>query len=61
MDWGQTIATIASVVALGVGLLAHITRQFNRISDRLIDLDSRVQNIEKQQVRLDERFVRVEG
>ncbi|MCY4072112.1 MAG: hypothetical protein OXG60_12515 [Chloroflexi bacterium] len=60
MDWGQTIATITSVLAVGVGLLAYITRQFNRITDQLTDLDNRVQNIEKHQVRFDERFVRID-
>ena len=60
MDWGQTIATIASVLAVGVGLLAYITRQFNRIGDQLSRLDNRVQNVEIEQVRFNERFDRID-
>ena len=60
MDWGQTIATIASVLAVGVGLLAYITRQFNRIGDQLSRLDNRMQNVESEQVRFNERFDRLD-
>ncbi|MCY4020314.1 MAG: hypothetical protein OXG39_12980 [Chloroflexi bacterium] len=60
MDWGQTIATIASVLAVGVGLLAYITRQFNRISDQLVNLDNRVKSVENEQTRFNERFNRVD-
>ena len=60
MDWGQTIATIASVLAVGVGLLAYITRQFNRIGDQLSRLDDRMQNVEREQVRFNERFDRTD-
>ena len=61
MDWGQTIATIASVMAVGVGLLAYITRQFNRISDQIVNLDNRVKNVENEQARFSERFNRVDA
>ncbi len=60
MDWGQTIATIASVLAVGVGLLAYITRQFNRIGDQLDGLDGRLQNVETEQARFHERFNRID-
>lgn len=60
MDWGQTIATIASVLAVGVGLLAYITRQFNRIGDQIDGLDGRLQNVETEQARFIERFDRID-
>lgn len=60
MDWGQTIATIASVLAVGVGLLAYITRQFNRIGDQIDGLDGRLQNVETEQARFNERFDRID-
>lgn len=67
LDWGQTIATITSILAVGLGLLAYLTRQFNRIGDQLSSLDVRLKNVENEQVRnqerfnhIDERFDRIE-
>ena len=59
-DWTQTIATIASMLGVGVALMAYLTRQFNRINDRLDRLDGRLQNVESQQERFDERLTQVE-
>ncbi|MCY4538115.1 MAG: hypothetical protein OXE52_07780 [Chloroflexi bacterium] len=59
-EWTQTIATIISVLGLGIALLAYLTRQFNRIGDRFDKLDERVQNVENHQARLDERLTQVE-
>ncbi len=60
MDWLQTIATIASVFAVGLSLVAYITRQFNRMGDKLENLDNRLQNVEKQQVSFNQRFDRID-
>ena len=60
-DWTQTIATIASMLGVGVALLAYLTRQFNRVNDRLDKLDARLQNVERRQDRFDERLTQVES
>lgn len=60
MDWGQTIATIASVLGVGIALLAYITRQFNLIGDQFDRLDGRLQNVETELARFNERFNRVD-
>lgn len=45
VDWGQTIAVIVSVLAVGVSLAVHNTNQFNRLSDRF-------QRVEREQARM---------
>ena len=45
MDWGQTIAVIVSVLAVGVSLAVHNTNQFNRLADR-------IQRVEREQARM---------
>lgn len=51
MDWGQTIAIIVSVLAVGVSLAVHNTNQFNRLVNRIQDIDNRLQGVEREQAR----------
>lgn len=64
MDWLQVGAFIVAVLGLGLAGLVYVTRQFNRMGDRIdtrfTNLEKRMGDAEKWQVRVDERFARID-
>ena len=60
IDWLQVGAFFIPVLGLGLAGLAYLTRQFNRVSDRITHVEERlgdrVGSLEQRQARLEERM-----
>ncbi len=60
MDWLQVGAFFVAVLSLGLAGLVYVTRQFNRMGDRMTRLDERMGSLEQGQVRVEERLDRMD-
>lgn len=64
MDWLQVGAFFVAMLGLGLAGLVYITRQLNRINDRMDArferMDERMGSLEQRQARIEERLDRIE-
>ena len=71
MDWLQVGAFFVAALGLGLAGIVYVTRQFNRMGDRINDrfdrmddrmtrLDERMGRLEQRQARVEERLDRVD-
>ena len=56
IDWTQVGAVLVPMLGLGLAGLAYLTRQFNRLDDRLARIEERLGNLEQRVCRLEERM-----
>lgn len=60
INWWQVGAFFVPVLGLGLAGLAYLTRQFNRINDRITRIEERlgdrIGSLEQRQARLEERM-----
>ena len=72
MDWLQVGAFFVAALGLGLAGMVYVTRQFNRIGDRIntrfdrmddrmTRLEERMGGLEQRQARVEERLDRVDG
>ncbi len=72
MDWLQVGAFFVAALGLGLAGMVYVTRQFNRMGDRINDrfdrmddritrLDERMGRLEQRQARVEERLDRMDG
>lgn len=57
INWPQVGAFLVPMLSLGLAGLAYLTRQFNRLGDRMGNIEQRQARLEE---RVDERFKRVD-
>ena len=57
INWPQVGAFLVPMLSLGLAGLAYLTRQFNRLGDRMGSIEQRQARLEE---RVDERFKRVD-
>ena len=64
MDWLQVGAFFVAALGLGLAGMVYVTRQFNRMGDRINDrfdrMDDRMTRLEERMGRLEQRQARVE-
>ena len=60
MDWMQVGAFFVTVLGLGLAGMVYLTRQFNRLADRIGTLEQRQTRVEKRLDRLEERLDRLQ-
>ena len=64
MDWLQVGAFFIAVLGLGLAGLVYVTRQFNRMADRMDArferLEERIGSLEQRQARIEERLDRMD-
>ena len=60
MEWIQVGAFFVTVLGLGLAGMVYLTRQFNRLSDRIGALEQRLGRVEERLGRVEERLDRVE-
>ena len=64
MDWLQVGAFFVAALGLGLAGMVYVTRQFNRMGDRINDrfdrMDDRMTRLEERMGRLEQRQTRVE-
>lgn len=56
MDWMQVGAFFVTVLGLGLAGMVYLTRQFNRLADRIGALEQRQTRVEERLDRLEERL-----
>ena len=60
MDWLQVGAFFVAVLGLGLAGMVYLTRQFNRLADRIGSLDQRQARVEERLGRVEERLDRTD-
>ena len=60
MDWLQVGAFFVAVLGLGLAGMVYLTRQFNRLADRIGALDQRQARVEERLGRVEERLDRMD-
>lgn len=60
MDWTQVGAFFVTVLGLGLAGMVYLTRQFNRLADRIGALEQRQTRVEERLGRVEERLDRFE-
>ena len=60
MDWLQVGAFFVAVLGLGLAGMVYLTRQFNRLADRIGALDQRQARVEERLGRVEERLDRTD-
>ena len=64
MDWLQVGAFFVAALGLGLAGMVYVTRQFNRMGDRINDrfdrMDDRITRLDERMGRLEQRQARVE-
>ena len=56
MEWIQVGAFFVTVLGLGLAGMVYLTRQFNRLSDRIGALEQRLGRVEERLDRVEERL-----